>query len=302
MSIEIRQILSDLGYHPILETGNELRMRPIYRESDNNTSLCILKNTGRWIDYGTGKTGNFNQLIAVTLGIEEVDSSKYLSGFGGFNNQTKNDTLSHYIPKSFSMDYIGSYSEDKSSYWGKRGISNETLSLFQAKLCTKGRMYSRTVFPIFNKKDYLVGFSGRDLTNSDSRPKWKHLGNKSFWIYPYFLNEWDLIEKREVILVESIGDCLSLFEVGIKNVLVTFGIQLSRPLLTKILALDPDKISISLNNDANNNEIGNKAALKIKSNLLNHFDEEQVKIILPKNKDFNEDLLEDKNIIYERFK
>ena len=48
-------------------------------------------------------------------------------------------------------------------------------------------MKNRYVFPILNSKKDIVGFSGRDL-NSQSKIKWKHLGEKINWCYPLFLN------------------------------------------------------------------------------------------------------------------
>ena len=70
-----------------------------------------------------------------------------------------------------------------------------------------------------------------------SRPKWKHLGKKSQWIYPYYSPNIrkdihdSILEKESVILVESIGDMLNLFQHGIYNVLVTFSTVISSPLL-----------------------------------------------------------------------
>jgi len=45
--------------------------------------------------------------------------------------------------------------------------------------------------------------------------------------------------------------------------------------------MDVDKITISFNNDANNNNRGNIAAEKAKRRLLKYFDPNQVEIRLP---------------------
>jgi DNA primase len=97
-----------------------------------------------------------------------------------------------------------------------------------------------------------------------------------------------LQEQREVILVESVGDMLNLWQNGIKNVLVTFGTSLSLPILNQLLKLDIKKIYISLNNDSNKNMAGNIGADKIYSRLKRYFDQRQLKIALPIKKDFGE--------------
>ena len=79
-------------------------------------------------------------------------------------------------------------------------------------------MYQRIVFPIYNENNQIHGFAGRDVSPSSKadRPKWKHVGKKTKWIYPYFINTKifnDSVKERgSVILVESIGDMLALFE------------------------------------------------------------------------------------------
>jgi DNA primase len=148
-------------------------------------------------------------------------------------------------------------------------------------------MKNRYVFPIFDIKNNIIGFSGRDITNL-SKIKWKHLGEKNDFVYPLFLNSQDIETQKEVILVESIGDMLSLYQAGIKNVLVTFGTSLSLGILNYLLKIDVKKINISLNNDSNKNNAGNIGAEKTYSRLKRYFDDKQLKIALPTKKDFGE--------------
>ena len=81
---------------------------------------------------------------------------------------------------------------------------------------------------------------------------------------------------------------LSLWEGGVKNVLIIFGLNLSSPMMGLLIKLDLNKIFISFNNDADDNNAGNKAALKIRNKLFHHFDRHQIKIALPKKNDFGE--------------
>jgi DNA primase len=114
------------------------------------------------------------------------------------------------------------------------------------------------------------------------------MGNKTKWRYPLQVNSSILRRSRKVIIVESIGDMLSLWDAGIKNVIVSFGVSISSSLSSLFLMYNMNEIVISLNNDFDNNNIGNIASNKCKSKLLNHFDEHQVKICLPPKNDFGE--------------
>ena len=91
---------------------------------------------------------------------------------------------------------------------------------------TAGKLKDRYVFPVFDKMDRLIGAAGRDLNNS-SPIKWKLIGEKSFWVYPFKYNNEYIKKEKSVFLVESIGDMLALWEAGIKYTLVLFGLTVS---------------------------------------------------------------------------
>ena len=80
-------------------------------------------------------------------------------------------------------------------------------------------------------------------------------------------------ESREIILVESIGDCISLYNEGFKNCLVTFGLTVSSKLICALTELSPSKIFLSFNNDQESSENrGLIAAIKNYCKLLRYFD------------------------------
>ena len=105
-------------------------------------------------------------------------------------------------------------------------------------------------------------------------------------------------EKNEAILIESIGDMLSLWDAGIKNTIVTFGLDASVAIINFLLRYDTETIKISLNNDADNNLAGNEAAEKLQRKLRKYFDEGQVSIKLPTKNDFGEMTKEEINHWY----
>ena len=290
---EIKDVLQEIGYSNITDGGKYYRMRPIYRDSTNNSSLSAHKETGNFRDFSSNQRGSFNDLVKLTLNLKSPeDAKRWVRNKGVSITEAKSDKPEIKHPKTYSRDFLDKLPPDH-SYWVDRGIDLNVIQEFQGGTCDSGKMKGRYVFPIFNSLQEIIGFSGRDILpnnpNSDFvRPKWKHIGDKSKWKYPIHLNLKILQERKRVILVESVGDMLALWNAGIKNTIITFGVDVSTEILNCLLKLDMDKITISLNNDYDNNNVGNKAAQKIKNKLLKYFDAHQVKIMLPTKNDFGD--------------
>ena len=287
---KIGEILTEMGYS-LRDYGKEYRTTPLYRESDNPTVLSIKKETGRWVDFKHSLRGSFEELIKLTLNLKSLEEAQ---------NWLK--TKNHYSSKatarpklktrrSFDKSTLENLIEDHSD-WEGRGIAEDIVKLFSGGIMPEGRMKNRYVFPIFNSKQTLLGFTGRYLYNNEKVPKWKHLGDKSQWIYPFQINFNIIKEQKKVILIESVGDMLSLWQAGVKNTMVIFGLDVSVAQLNALIKIDPDKMIISLNNDEHNNNAGNVAAEKLKRKLLKYFDKNQVAIHLPTANDFGEMSLE----------
>ena len=282
MEDEIRDVLTSLGY-TLRDNGKEFRSRPIYRDSGNDNSLVIKKDNGFWIDYSENIKGFLPDLVKITLNLKDVSEAKKYLKDNGFSLEIKKEEKPKIKDRRvFPEEYLDELFPNH-KYWIDRGISKDTLSLFKGGICSKGLMKNRYVFPIFDSRKKFVGYSGRYIhkTKKKSLPKWLHRGDKSFWKYPLFIN-FDFIKNSQyVILVESIGDMLALWDAGIKNVMVVFGIDVSLSVLNFLIRLDVEKIVIAFNNDKDNNLVGNKAADKAKNKFLKYFDEGQVIIFLP---------------------
>jgi len=285
--VNVYQILTDLGYK-LKDYGKEYRTKPLYRESDNDTVLKIYKDSGHWFDFKENISGDFNSLVSMTLKLENPEKAKEWLKDKNFSfNRTFEPTKPLLkSTKKFDIDLLNNLDQDN-KYWNKRGVDHQTLLDFKGGVAKAGKMKNRYVFPIFDIKNNIIGFSGRDITGI-SKIKWKHLGEKNDFLYPLFLNSNEIEKQKEIILVESIGDMLSLYQAGIKNVLVTFGTNLSLSILNYCLKTDMKKIYISLNNDSNKNNAGNIAAEKTYARLKRYFDDKQLKISLPTKKDFGE--------------
>ena len=285
-------MLYELGYSNISEYPREYRTRPIYRDSDNNTVLRIDKTTGRFVDFAENISGSFEDLVKLTLKMKTVDEAqKWVSSKGQSQGDTKIEIVKPEIksPKVFNKTCLSKLVSNH-MYWQSRGISEDTVSQFKGGIIGEGKMKNRYVFPIFDAKDRLVGVSGRYTKpiKYDSIPKWKHIGDKYAWKYPLFLNHKSIIKEKKVFLVESIGDMLSLWEAGVKNSIVTFGLDVSSTIMGVLLRFDLDKIYISFNNDSNKNSRGNFAAKKVEQKLLKHFDPNQIEVKLPTKNDFGD--------------
>jgi DNA primase len=302
----VRRILQDIGY-VLTDNGREFRAKPLYRDSDNDSVLRIWKNSGQWVDFKENKSGSLEELIRLTLKLKSIEEAKQWIGAKGISVSNEEIEKPRAITKQiqyFEKSLLLKLTKND-DYWNNRGISSSTLAPFNGGVATTGKMYNRYTFPVFDNKDNIIGFSGRDVAplSLEGRPKWKHIGDKKEWVYPLKVNLEDIKKCKKIILLESIGDMLALRENGINNSIVTFGLNVSAKIIYSLIALNPDKIVIAFNNDSGNNGAGNEAAISAKNKLLNYFDRNQISINLPVGaKDFGDLNLSDKNKIQEWYK
>ena len=289
---DVKEILISLGYSNISEDTKNFRMKPVYRDSSSNTVLSVRKDTGRFIDFSKQISGSLQDLVKLSLNCTSEDEAiKWLNDHTGgavlnIEKQKGGEIKEAKVFSKSSLEKMMPHHD----YWVGRGVSEDTLTLFEGGVVYEGKMKNRYVFPIYDYKKNLVGVSGRDLVNdpNSKRPKWKHIGDKSQWKYPMQVNNKIIRQSKEVIVVESIGDMLSLWEAGIKNVAVAFGLQIGLGLINYFLRIDVQKIYLAFNNDEGKNSAGNQAAQKNLNRLTRYFDYEQIRIALPDEGDFGE--------------
>ena len=286
---QYQQSLEKLGYN-LSDCGNHWRSRAIYRNGKTNTSLIIYKDSGVWKDFGLDNQAKpFTALVKETL---KTDDLKLLK-------QYYPDTQETYIankPKEEKIEmekiYPTSYLDKllpMRTFYEKKGISAIVQRIFKCGYAGGGKMYRRIVFPIYNLDYEIHGFSGRTVVEGDNIPKWKHMGRKTNWVYPHQIARGFIEKKREVILVESIGDCLALHEEGYLNVLVTFGLDASSKLVSYLNTFELDRIIIATNNDKNKEiNSGGIASIKIAAKLAQVFDLSTIRINPPLDNDFGE--------------
>lgn len=297
MSLEIKEILESLGYK-LYDRGKFWQTNALFRDGDNKTAVQIYKDTGVWKDHVQDTNFmKFEVLVKKTLGTNnELEIKKYLKGntFNSLENR-KEPSQRIEMEKTFDKDILKELLPHY-KFYNDKGISNSVLKFFKSGFSTYGAMHKRFVFPIFNINNEIHGLAGRDMISRENRPKWKHVGKKSNWIYPAYLKNKDgkniasiIEDRKEVILVESIGDLLSLHENGYKNVLVTFGLEISPALICFLSSISLKKIILSFNNDEDKDENrGLNACIKNYLKLLKVFDPNIIKICLPTKNDFGE--------------
>jgi 5S rRNA maturation endonuclease (ribonuclease M5) len=295
--MKILELLKNAGCNP-RNYGSYLTCAATYRGGSDAGSVGIYLTTNKVTDFVTGQTFSLESFLAKTLNIDagtqlqEIlkDNATYFAEAVSAEDPFNKTEM--FYPEE---DIAGLVTD--SSYWVKRGISASTQEIFGGGVCQTGKMYQRYVFPILNARGKIQGFSGRDLTGR-SKIKWKHIGKRNEWAYPFKFNHNTIADSREIILVESIGDMLSLWESGIKNTGVTFGTGASAGLLKAIIRLNPRRIIIATNNDKNG--AGQRAAAKIKNSLTTFFDQEQLVVAYPDKNDFGDQSAEENKTWYSK--
>ena len=246
MAQDYGTILRNLGYK-LKSQGNYWQTSAVFREGDNPTAIKIYKNTGVWIDFvNGGKAKPFKALLELTLGttdvsdynIEQVtyERREFLSEEKIFDDKCLGVLLPDY-------DYFLKKEENAPIY-------PETQKAYSCGLATQKKMHDRVVFPIRNRNGKIHGFSGRDVTGR-SPIKWLHDGKSNNWFYPYYtVHECreQTHERERIILVESIGDSMALYQANYANNLVAFTNNISPKLVARIAALNVDVI-VAFNND-----------------------------------------------------
>lgn len=284
---DIKNLLISLGYH-LNDDGDCWRANAVFRGGSNSTSLKIYKNSGVWHDYGSNNISqSFEQLLKLSGYNGEmpksIESDKVIID--------KSELPTRIYPESILKRLLPHY-----QFYIDKGISSVILKRLKSGMAMSGKMYNRYVFPIFDDLGRIIGFSGRYLGTAD-RPKWKHIGKKQKWCYPLYVKDEfgtfyvhdEIINKKEVFLVESIGDMLSFHNQGIFNVLVVFGLNISDSVISSILSMGVDRIFICFNND-NQKAIntGLDASIEGFLKLLVYFDYESIGICLPIKNDFGD--------------
>lgn len=134
-----------------------------------------------------------------------------------------------------------------------RNLSKTTLESRQIGF---SKEMNRYIFPIFNEHREPIGASMRAAGNE--LPKWLHRPKsiKTGQILYNFESCKGI--HRDVYVVEGIMDCLNLIELGIENVVCTFGARITHE-QAMILVKNFDNVILAFDNDHAGHEATDKA-------------------------------------------
>lgn len=289
--MDYKEVLENLGYR-LKDHGLYWRTNAVYRSGDNTTALQIYKDSGVWKDYvEDSEFLPFEVLLKKSLNTSDENIVRT-------HLKNANSTLASVVKrrellkeeKTYPVDCLKKLLPHYDFYLNKN-IKKSTLSGFKCGLATSGKLYQRVIFPVFREDGLIHGFSGRKVT-ADDRPKWLHMGKTSNWFYPFYSIEEvrkEIEETKNVHIVESIGDCMALYNSGIKNVLVSFGLNMSPKFISRLACLGLQKIFISYNNDSTaERNRGFEGAIKSIFKLCDAVDFDKIYFCPPSKNDFGD--------------
>lgn len=264
-----REILASNGFR-LNDHGSYWTSNAAFRNGDNPNAIQIYKDTGVWRDYVEDSSFLPFEVLMKKIGIDGKSFN--------FNPNKTEETKQFRFLKSETTHNPSCLKKllPHLDFYEDRNISKPVLDEFKCGLAVSGKMYQRIVFPIFRQDQRIIGFAGRNVSPNEDKPKWLNLGKTADWFYPYFLSsrcKSAILKKKSVFIVESIGDCMSLFNAGVFNVLVSFGLNLSPKFVSRLNNIGVEKVFVSFNNDsASKDNRGCNGAVRAVQKLIESMD------------------------------
>lgn len=187
--------------------------------------------------------------------------------------------------KKFKLGFSPPNQSSVIKFLKRRGYSNQEIQ--QTGLTASGRkgdyerFYSRVVFPLYNHRGNVIGFSGRVIpgVSPENIAKYINIPNTLLYkkgedLYGLWLTKNEIREEKEVIVVEGEFDLISPYQTGVKNIVAIKGTAFT-PQQAKLLKRYADTAIFALDADAAGSEavrrssgIAEKEGLEIKVAIL----------------------------------
>ncbi len=141
-------------------------------------------------------------------------------------NYFKNRGLDSNIINKFKLGYSCDSWDGLYKFLKRNKVKDsvmEKLSLVrEGKYGKYDLLRNRVMFPIFDRKNDVIGFGGRILSNDDDQPKYLNIGEtplfkKSEVLYGFNATKRNIFRDKELILVEGYMDFLTMYQYGIKK-------------------------------------------------------------------------------------
>jgi DNA primase len=187
--------------------------------------------------------------------------------------------------KKFNLGFSPPGQNSVIKYLKNKGYTDAEIN--QTGLTAKGRsgyyerFYSRVVFPLYNHRANIVGFSGRIIPgiSSPKAAKYINIPNTPLYkkgrnLYGLWLTKNEIRDQKEAVIVEGEFDLISPYQEGIKNIVAIKGTAFT-PEQAKLISRYAQKAIFALDADAAGSEavrrssgIAEKEGLEIKVAVL----------------------------------
>ena len=247
----MNQVATKLTFSSVLhDLGLTINCRcscPVHG-GDNKSSFSV-DEYGNWVCWSRRCHENFPQgIIGLVMGIKGINyqqAQKYIQDTARIKSIPK----PHYTRSDFKEIILlddFAHKEYPRYFLTNGGFDKETLKKFRVFDCYKsGPLQNRSVVPVYNITNKLVGYTARTMTNSSI--KWYHYP-KSFKTSHHLcglnISHEYIKETQTVILVEGPKDCWRLYETGFYNFAGLFGTNISQYQLEILSSLGVKKVVI----------------------------------------------------------
>lgn len=270
-TIDVRGLLSHYGGSVLIESGDSIRSNCVVHGGKNPSSLSYNPSSGFFRCFGEcGFKGDVFKLIQTLEGCsfrEAVDKAKTFSHLGESNgyspsSEKKEDSwlvaLQDVYGDSEKNEVIYSPLVERSlkvrpnPYVESGKFLQETLDYFEVGYCDFNDYFmNRAIITIHDASGNLIGFSGRDMKNSENTNKYriKKGFKKGYCLYNLNRAKNYISRKTPLVIVEGFGQCWRLHEAGISTAVALMGKDTTPQQLdlilsytsSAVLALDFDK-------------------------------------------------------------
>jgi len=232
--------------------GNEIRCCCPFHDEEN-PSFSINLETGKYICFSgkCGKKGNLISFISEMTGksYKDVENDLQINLENIKYNSIIKDTLDSFNEKKEDLNYIkyNNYKfidiknlQDENKILNLINIPKNISDIVGLKICLTNPYKRRLVVPIDNNV-----FEFRDITKKSDKKCLYELGIKiGNYLFSIIINDKD----HSIFLTEGTKDAMSVAGFGF-NACCTFGINISKKQILKIMQLGINKVYILRDND-----------------------------------------------------
>lgn len=205
-------------------------------KSENTPSFSVDEEKQAFYDYSSGTGGNVYNFIMNYNGVSFPKAVDVLREYLGLEGEAKIvtkppiiKTLKKFQSKKKNQkeipirnplpsNYMDKYQKIDITWWQAEGISQEIMDKIGVRYCPLQR---RIITPIWDNNGVLINTSNRATFDykKELSPKFIYgfpIGTTDF-LWGLHINKDNIIEKKEVILVESYKSVMKLMGWGIEN-------------------------------------------------------------------------------------